>query len=873
MDDRIAHLRCRYRPIADRDAVPALIARLDRVARDELPRALDGALARTLGTDAVYVLRRVDSRLTLRIDTDATDGRLARRWADGLAAAVARTVAASPGSGVAGSGVARFADQAEYVARFVRDLLAGRAGSCWYYGPLERYRNQGKAAALHAVLLAHREHLPRILAQLPVAVVETLLAVLEPPALRSLWCEGLSGTAAASPAAGRPLVAAALDLADRLGLWAGSRPASEALLRDYQVSAPPPVDWRDRRGLAAGVLDVLRFLLRRGARSAAAIAAGGTEAAPSAALRGDAAGRRARVLAELDWLDSSWLDAALGEMAEAPQPLFDRRGDGQRRETTPGAQELRRAAGEEPPAGEQDFTAGEEPACNRLSRPAAPGEEKSVRERAAAARGEPACNRLPRPAANGEKTLELPPRRAARTGPTPRQLRLLEDLAAVLTGGEARWDLEHPDSAANALRLYARLVARTAAWGEDPLATGMIRQLLSAAAALHRSAAPAEALSHLASGELDAALRTLPQARRSPAAGGLSTLARLGEPAVRVAGLLLGLPEEALPAPSSPEPESRHPGARERPEEGIESPCAGLFLLLRTIADLRLPAAFADAGFRDVVSLAPLAALGLRWAGEVGLAGDRLDPGLALFAGLGEAPRLGELRACWAGTEPPDHARFLAVLLRTLAGQRLVDGSAMRLHRFPGQGAGDLLIAGDAGRDLWPLGAVLGPEDDPAVVIAGWLAVWEDATGRRPGTGTCDHDLEAAARSVGFPLLPAAETDDQSAHREARERLTAALGSVAAGHLGSPEADLTLDLTAAAVLRAWARWLPRFDTASVPYLLTNFIRRGGRIVTAAGGLRVELDPAPLDVVLRMADYLAELERPGSEPVRFEIRGT
>jgi hypothetical protein len=73
------------------------------------------------------------------------------------------------------------------------------------------------------------------------------------------------------------------------------------------------------------------------------------------------------------------------------------------------------------------------------------------------------------------------------------------------------------------------------------------------------------------------------------------------------------------------------------------------------------------------------------------------------------------------------------------------------------------------------------------------------------------------------------------------------------------DADLTLDLTAAALLRLWAVWLKKFAGSSVPYLLANAIRRPGRVVRRDDELEVWLDSAPLDVVLEMSGYLAELE--------------
>ena len=82
-------------------------------------------------------------------------------------------------------------------------------------------------------------------------------------------------------------------------------------------------------------------------------------------------------------------------------------------------------------------------------------------------------------------------------------------------------------------------------------------------------------------------------------------------------------------------------------------------------------------------------------------------------------------------------------------------------------------------------------------------------------------------------------------------------------------------LTAAALLRLWAYWLGRFAASGVPYLLEQFIRRGGAIAAADHEIRVMLDSRPLDIVLGAAGYLAHLERVerlGGRRVSFDIRG-
>jgi len=65
----------------------------------------------------------------------------------------------------------------------------------------------------------------------------------------------------------------------------------------------------------------------------------------------------------------------------------------------------------------------------------------------------------------------------------------------------------------------------------------------------------------------------------------------------------------------------------------FNSNCAGLFLLVRTVQDLRLAALFKEAGFPSVEPL--LVALSLRIAGTSALQDGALDPCVALWSGIG----------------------------------------------------------------------------------------------------------------------------------------------------------------------------------------------------------------------------------------------
>jgi hypothetical protein len=259
--------------------------RYDRAAVGPVAEALAAGLAAAFGDElTLYVLRQVEASVALPGGADpVTDRAAARRWGGGLAAAVTRAVHGDSGDG---SNLVRFADQAEYTAGFLADLLAGTAWQHWYYGAFERCRLLPVGRAVAEVLAAEGPAAAQVLAALHrCGGLDAVLAVLpEPAGLAEL----LLG--AASTVDGRRVVAAAaVRIAGELRLWAGA----PVPLAEVAASCPPPaaVDWRSRTGLTAAVLDVLGQLRDRGALR------------PVAGPLQPPAG--------LDWLDPSALAAAL----------------------------------------------------------------------------------------------------------------------------------------------------------------------------------------------------------------------------------------------------------------------------------------------------------------------------------------------------------------------------------------------------------------------------------------------------------------------------------------------------------------------------------------------------------------------------------
>jgi hypothetical protein len=79
--------------------------------------------------------------------------------------------------------------------------------------------------------------------------------------------------------------------------------------------------------------------------------------------------------------------------------------------------------------------------------------------------------------------------------------------------------------------------------------------------------------------------------------------------------------------------------------------------------------------------------------------------------------------------------------------------------------------------------------------------------------------------------------------------------------------------TARLLVRGWARWLPGVSDASESFLLDRCVRRAGSLRIEEDRVLVRLEPAPLDVVLKMAGYLARIDCVrwlGDRAVEFEI---
>jgi hypothetical protein len=943
VDGSIDRLHCRYNLRVPRDTAPALARRLDTLAQEHVAAHYAAALDRALGADpTVYVLRRVAARTTLHLNGATSDARIAAAWSDDLVAATLRVLAENHPDEVA-----RFPDQAAYVAGFIGALLAGDAWTHWHYQPFAALYTGSTAATLRALLRAGSADLTAILASLQAAGhLERTLAALEPADCARIWNTELGATASLAPAAVQPLFSYALRLLAQLGAVQLAADDAAALFAAYLATGPLPPDWRDRRGLAVALYAIVRYL---------------TQQRPTLRPAPGAGVYLAPALAALDWLDRDWLQERLLALFIAPASppaagadaiiawldALDRWAcDPQAGRAQARAMLAASAAGAAPPpailstlvrfliaqgylrpfaAGEaaalrsrlawaylpvaaqepiaqhelltalcsapphspyaplEDIVAAVHTLLTRLGLQARPqidtmaalraylafnapaGADRTIMALAAlrylaalgylrpnAEAGAPIADAVITATAGRAgfdhaqlhtgiagllSTLQASAAHDPGAGdPLPRRRRLLADITAALQRG-VTLDRHAPAGAANALRLYSALIAHTPAWAGDPLAGGTIQRLLEAWALWEaaRSTSPA-------------ADQPAPQPPIDP-----TLLAELGEAARTIIRALAAAADHARSRRADqadddiPEPPNQAvlPGSAGTHGPALAIPdgatfathCAGLFLLLRALHDARLPALVAQANYPHAAAIPPLAALiaglAIRWAGPAAVDDAVLDPGVTLFAGLDTAPSLADVHAALAGLNPDDHARFQHTLCSLLAGRRLLRSPILDIYRLP-YAETTALIGGDSQASLWPFGHILAGAAPAAPLIAQWRTAWS----------TC---LGAVAASA-------------AADATATLKLQRSLESLATGRMGMGDADLTLDLTALALLRIWAAWLGGMAGASAPYLLEQFIRRPGTISVRADAISVELAPRPLDVVLQLAGYLADIEQ-------------
>jgi hypothetical protein len=179
-----------------------------------------------------------------------------------------------------------------------------------------------------------------------------------------------------------------------------------------------------------------------------------------------------------------------------------------------------------------------------------------------------------------------------------------------------------------------------------------------------------------------------------------------------------------------------------------------------------------------------------------------------------------------------------------MLGQRLVT-APLRIVTVPYSVAGFASVIIDSSAHLLPLGSLR-------------------------GLATLRRSIDALGDDVGLDPAPA--------RAEALALAADALACVAIGDASTADRqrELQVDLLALSCVQAWARWLPGFADARVPYLLSTLVRRPARIVISPTEIIVHLPPRSHDIVLELAGYLEPVDAGpllGGRTVRFVTGGS
>ena len=212
-------------------------------------------------------------------------------------------------------------------------------------------------------------------------------------------------------------------------------------------------------------------------------------------------------------------------------------------------------------------------------------------------------------AIHGQKQFVLRPHAA-----TAAQKQLLEEIAELVRAGKCQLDLAAENPHANLVRLLATL-SESADSSSVASITALLESIVAAWIALRPRSDSADILAALRRRSM---LLIGPEGKQTSVGeitSHLNAVGSSGEPAIALVEKLLEK-------------------SKKQTEYGvvIQTECAGLFLLVRTIQDIRLKTALYDAGFESFESL--LAGLAVCLGGDSVWSNEALEEGAALWAGI-----------------------------------------------------------------------------------------------------------------------------------------------------------------------------------------------------------------------------------------------
>jgi hypothetical protein len=223
----LERMRCTYWVPSGHPSPESVRARLDPLLAERVPTACARLLRDQWDEDdpSIWYVRNVEVELDLDMDV-ADDERLARAWAESLAAALMRRMAA----GTDRDDMVRFPDAASYLAQFVADLADGRAWDHWYYARLDGLKPLPLGAAIREAFMrepALAKAALRVLVEM--GRLEGVMALLSESEARSLYLTTFHNLPRRSP--GRPLVELLLKLWPRASSRDGEASSAKHAIR------------------------------------------------------------------------------------------------------------------------------------------------------------------------------------------------------------------------------------------------------------------------------------------------------------------------------------------------------------------------------------------------------------------------------------------------------------------------------------------------------------------------------------------------------------------------------------------------------------------------------------------------------------------
>jgi hypothetical protein len=239
-------------------------------------------------------------------------------------------------------------------------------------------------------------------------------------------------------------------------------------------------------------------------------------------------------------------------------------------------------------------------------------------------------------ASSVDRQFTLRPRRS-----TPAQDRILMDLLVRVRSGNFRFNADAPHES---LLLLLTDVSELADGPSQLRLEGLLESIVMGALAIQETPQPRKALQQLQFGELPSTSRV------AESRAHLKVVLDAGEPALALVAEIVKQSVETF-------------------DDGVVTPsaCAGLFLLVRVIQDLRIGAALKECGCKSIqpllVGLATAICRDECWCEEL------LDSGAAIWSGINQD----EASKTVATLESLDWKEFITAISETISGQRLFD--------------------------------------------------------------------------------------------------------------------------------------------------------------------------------------------------------